>query len=477
MTGTPKPSNDYVIAPPVPDRQPGLATPHHKGRGALIAMLAAATLVLAGAIGTGVWLLQDPGHENNKPATAGASKASLPWSVPAKVSGLRSPGLVRGVWFTDKAVVHALPDGTAALDRSTGRRMWGTPTPGAGSLCRASTDSTDNIAILAYGAGEDCGTFYALDITTGKVLWQHTLEPDDQAPSGPTRIARSGETVVVSTEKKRTTAFRVRDGREIWHESKELYQATAQGDCRGTQYTGGRILLRVQYCLDGTFNERYDLAALDPVTGKARWTYRLSSEGLHAQVVSTSPIVVNDPGKGLGLPLGLTVLDDNGNLRTRLATGPEHLGKHAEGDGSTPFPDVQIKGDKLYFVAAKDDSTPDQNNKIIAWSLDSGRRLWERTSSGYLQAYHAVASDTNDVLAYTAGNIHDPATLVRFDPATGTPTIVRTYPPTPQEAIVGPFPLPYLNHGTLYLLASPESAVPGWETEKRQKALLALPGT
>ncbi|MBB5123229.1 hypothetical protein AF335_16985 [Streptomyces eurocidicus] len=117
-------------------------------------------------------------------------------------------------------MVKAQADEIVALDRRDGTRLWDAPTPGSGTvMCQASTDATSNIAVLAYGNGEDCHTFYAVDLTSGKPLWQHQIDADEWAPSGGTRIARSGDTVVVSAEKHLATAYRVSDGKELWKDT------------------------------------------------------------------------------------------------------------------------------------------------------------------------------------------------------------------------------------------------------------------
>lgn len=87
------------------------------------------------------------------------------------------------------------------------------------------------------------------------------------------------------------------------------------------------------------------------------------------------------------------------------------------------------------------------------------------------------ASDTDDVLAYSAGNIHDAARPVRFDPATGRQTVVRRYAPTPHTAWSGSDPLALVSHGRLYLSAGYVNEKPGRAPAARQKALIALPAS
>ncbi|WP_058047740.1 PQQ-binding-like beta-propeller repeat protein [Streptomyces roseifaciens] len=452
--------------------------PPRKG---LIALAVAVGLVLVVALGAGVWMLLpgDGTKDGSGKGGSGGSRATVSWSLPYTRSGLDHPRMIRGVWFTDKTVVKALPNRLVGLDPKTGGQRWEAPTPGSGSvLCQASTDSTAGIAVLARGAGQACHTFYAVDLTSGKTLWEHSTGSDEWAPSGSPRIARSGDVVVVSANDHVTTAFRVSDGKQLWKDDdKGLYEDDdAKDTCRGDGYTGGKQLLRIQHCLLGSKDPGTYLAAVDPATGHAKWKYRLGAYGGQGQVLATSPIVVDDPERPYE-GMRVSVLDDNGKLRTRLEGTPKRRYGLTRGDGSAPAPDVRIAGDKLVMETDRDEKDSDDNNQLIAWSLTTGKRLWDQRATGYLQTFHLVAtSDTDDILAYSAGNIHDPATLVRFDPTTGSRKTVRTYRPTPTKAWIGSDPYPAAHGKSLYLSAGYVSENKGTETERRQKSLIALPG-
>ncbi|WP_179080039.1 PQQ-binding-like beta-propeller repeat protein [Streptomyces rectiverticillatus] len=461
--------------PPVPERP---------GRKGLIALAVAVGLVLVVALGAGVWMLL-PGGGGTKDGSgkggSGGSRATVSWSLPYTRSGLEHPRMIRGVWFTDKTVVKALPDRLVGLDPKTGGQRWEAPTPGSGSvLCQASADSTAGIAVLARGSGKACHTFYAVDLTSGKTLWEHSTDSDEWAPSDGPRIARSGDVVVVSADDHVTTAFRVSDGKQLWKDDdKGLYEgAEAKDTCRGEGYTGGKQLLRIQHCLLGGNDPGTYLAAVDPATGHAKWKYRLGEYGRQGQVLATSPIVVDDPDRPYEGRMRVSVLDDDGKLRTRLEGTPKRRFGLTRGDGGAPAADVRIAGDKLVMAMDRDEKDSDDNNQLTAWSLTTGKRLWDQRATGYLQTYHLVAtSDTDAVLAYSAGNIHDPATLVRFDPATGSRKTVRTYRPTPTKAWIGSDPYPMAHGKSLYLSAGYVSESKGAEPERRQKSLIALPGT
>ncbi|MEU4346206.1 PQQ-binding-like beta-propeller repeat protein [Streptomyces sp. NPDC023838] len=244
------------------------------------------------------------------------------------------------------------------------------------------------------------------------------------------------------------------------------------GRLRGGRHRRGR---RSSAATPSELFAPYDLAAVDPATGTTRWTYRLGNDlgRENSTVVSPDPVVVSVGGSDQRLRM--TVLDAGGKVRATLASGDEERPRLAADDGSTPSPGALVKGNTLYMAATPTTAHADDNDKIVAWSLSTGKRLWEQQSTGLVKAFTIVASDTPDVLAYSSGNVYDPSALVRFDPATGKQTVVHQYPANPQGPRIGPAPLPLLNQDTLYLSSGPTTELADSDQDKRQKALIALP--
>ncbi|MFF4402995.1 PQQ-binding-like beta-propeller repeat protein [Streptomyces sp. NPDC001404] len=473
-----QPADGSAVTAPAP-RYGGAPAPATTSSARIVGMVVAALLAFAAVVAAGVWWLWPalgvrPGGWHRGPE---AGKGS--WSVPYMPTGAEHPQMIRGVWFTDKAVVKALPDGVHAYEPDSGKELWSVRNPDGARLCQASTDSTGDVAVFARGKGDTCSTFVAVDLASGKALWEHTLDADDKVIGAGDKIARSGDTVVVSAAGHRTSALRVADGTLLWKETDELLGGE---DCHGTHgnismgYTGGRRLVRLQSCWNEARDTVYDAVGVDPATGRPQWAYRLGEHGGEAKVLATSPVVVNVPESRNMKQLRPVVLDDDGRLRTRLAGGSDTDRELLTTDGS-PAANVQIKGDKIFVVAQSKETDATDNNKMVAWSLTNGQRLWEQRSRGYLQDFYAVASDTDDVLAYMAGNIHDPARLVRFDPATGRQALVRRYAPTPRTAWIGSDPLALVGHGRLYLSAGYVSEKPGQAPKAWQKALISLPAS
>ncbi|RLU82526.1 hypothetical protein CTZ27_29800 [Streptomyces griseocarneus] len=473
-------SDHYVISPPAPGRPPG---PDRRGRTLLVSLIAIAGLALVAAVVTGVWMLRSTGGDTTTAQGKAAGKAG-PWSLDDTSYGLAGARTdAKGIWFQGDTVIKALPEGLIGLDRATGRRQWGIPTPGSGTaICQTSTDITGNRLVLAYGQDSTCDHYFAVDLSARKVLWEHTLKSDDWSPSSGVRIARTGDVVVLEADKHIAEAFRVSDGKSLWQDGNSIYNPKDPRDnCRGKSYTGGKTLLRMERCGTGSpLGDPDYVAAVDPATGRSRWTHRVESEndGVNTEILSTSPVIYSVPDEKHPLDgyLRMRMLDDTGHLRSTLAPGPEHrLNRHT--DTGSPPADIRVAGDVLVAVAAPDLDDPKgkDHSKVVAWSLSSGKRLWEHMSTGNLQRFLPVQSpDTTGYFVYSTGHYSDPSTLVRFDLATGRQTTVRQFPASPDEHPANE-PSVSLYLDTLYLESTFERALPGIEKDKRNKALIARP--
>ncbi|MFI9724591.1 PQQ-binding-like beta-propeller repeat protein [Streptomyces sp. NPDC052396] len=461
---------DFYLAPPAAGPLPTNG-PRERDV-AVIALWSITALALAVAVTAGLWAFIGSRGTGKPVAKEYHGPTRLPWSIPDGNSAFTNPVMVRGIWFMDRTVVKARPEGIHGFDQGTGKLLWSIPVPRRNqSICQGSTEATDNIVVLAYGRGEECDAFYAVDLAARRVLWERTIPPDQWATTNGTRIARSGGTVVVSTDKHLPTAFRVSDGKLLWKDPE--VHGKSSGLCRTTQYTGGKQLVRIQHC--SGYSNIYYLSAVDSGTGRDQWRYRTEA-GLDTRVLSTSPIIIDEPDQGDHLRM--TVIDDNGQVRRHLAIGPGHHALDIDDDGSTPTRDVQVKGDKIFVIAEKEhylDSDKSQTNKVAAWSLTTGKQLWVQETNIRMQTYKLVDSDTQDIFAYSSGSTSDLSLLVKFNPDNGTPTIVRRYDPTVPEAITATEPIPVLRSGILYLSAGFQNA--SRSTDDWEKSLIALPGS
>jgi outer membrane protein assembly factor BamB len=451
-----------VTNQPRPPRGPGR-------RGLLAAAVALCVVLAATAVGAVVLLASDSEDNSSTAAERTGSggptisrKAKFPWWLPYTSSGQRlNLTTVRGMWFTDKEVVKAQPDGVFGYDKRSGQELWGVPVPGGADtvVCLASPDAGSGIALVAYGSGDTCDRLFAVDLEARKRLWDRGDLSSAENRVSETRIARTGDVVVFAAEDRTPAAFRVSDGAELWEDNPSLYD---QGEgCTGS-YTGGKTLVRLHHC---TIEGDVAVTAVDPATGRSKWAYSLGTNrftAIETQVLHTSPVILTTGGPDR---LALHVLDDNGKLRSKPAAGPERLSPSSyEPDGS-PSADVVVRGDTLVLTAVPSD-LESNNNKILAWDINTGARLWEHTAKGHIDKYYLVDTDTDEALAYVSGNVYDPTKLLAFDRVTGEPTTVATIPAAGKSNQITK-PLPYLRDGILYVSAAATPEVAGFDESSR----------
>ncbi|MFD7297909.1 PQQ-binding-like beta-propeller repeat protein [Streptomyces sp. NPDC059897] len=447
-----------------------------RGKGLMIFLLVL-SVIMTGITGPVAWILLEP------------SKTSVEWSLPY-YGGAADTQNYLGTWFTGDNVVRAQTDGISALDTGTGELQWGLAAPGKGAstICHASSVTSENIAVLAVGAVHDCDSLFALDLKTGKKLWQHKIPKSDDGPS----TAVSGGTVVVNDQ----TAYDLRSGKQLWKDTKGgVYGGKP---CNGQGYVGGKQLIRVQICTTrwssyGSPDGRSSAAAaVDPATGKAKWTFSMGDGewdyGGDAQVLSTSPVIVRVPQEVK--ENGFTVLRDNGKVRSSLALdqgGDEFVSADrlfSQQEGATagdPEAALKVIGDTMYV--AQQHKGSDLETAIDAYDLDSGKRLWSTGTATDVQ-YAMVQGSGDELLAVkhddnswredTFGSDGYPMYLVSLDPRTGAEEEVQYYGHLDGALGQDTWAMPYLHEDSLYLASVSNSDKGTVSGEKHESSLIKM---
>ncbi|MFZ3560240.1 MULTISPECIES: PQQ-binding-like beta-propeller repeat protein [unclassified Streptomyces] len=480
------PQQQQPYAPPHPQQgfAPQQFTPMHpassapgkkRGKGLMIFLLVL-SVIMSGVFGSVAWILLDP------------TKTEVEWSLPY-YGGESDTQNYLGTWFTGNNVVRAQTDGISALDADSGDLQWGMAAPGKGAstICHASSVSSENIAVLAVGAVHDCNGLFAVDLKTGKKLWQHTIPKRQDGPA----TAVSGGTVVVNDK----TAYDLRTGRVLWKDSKkETYGGKA---CEGQGYVGGKQLVRVQICTTrwayGSPDGQSSTAAgVDPATGKAKWTYAMGDGewdyGEDATVVSTSPVIVGVPQDVK--ENGYAVLQDDGKARNVMVLGES---KDAYASASSLFsqkeaategdPQAALKviGDTLYIAEKHDGSA--LGSAIDAYDLDSGKRVWSTGVSEDVQ-YSLVQGSGNELLALkqddtgwreeTFGGDGSPMYLVSLDPKSGSETQEQYYGHLDGALGHDAWAMPYLHDDRMFLASVSNTGKSSVASEAHEASLIKM---
>ncbi|WP_437084259.1 outer membrane protein assembly factor BamB family protein [Streptomyces sp. enrichment culture] len=400
--------------------------PPRKKRTGLIVLLVLAVLVLGGT-GFGAWYLFLGSPSNN-----------VLWSVPSPESELGQSALAearpetRGTWFTDAAVVHAVRDGVKAYDPDSGEQLWATALPGdVNQACVAPEDSTGDIGIVAYGESKACDHLVAYDLTDGKELWHQDLKPGDDTSALDVSVARAGDVVVVTAANK-TKAFKASDGSTPWDPGKY-----ATEDCGSGSFVGGEALIRVRSCRVSDFDapdygKQWDeVSAVDPATGKARWTYHhevpedsVGGELDARNVISTSPLVLlKNASDGEAL---FSLDDETGKVRSEFSPGKPARFVMTDDSQGASWSEAGVFGD-TFVIGVHDE---EERSLMVAYDLDSGKQLWKTDAVAYRDFYPLPAAGEDRILAYTAsgGSREGGPALVELAAADGAVTTLVEYP-------------------------------------------------
>jgi outer membrane protein assembly factor BamB len=393
--------------PPMPPVQPEAGK--KKGKGCLITMLVIFVVFALGA-GSAAWFF------------LGLGKQDALWALPHTNKKGDTENYL-STWFTDKAVVRAQQDGVSALDPASGKRIWGTPVPGDGTIiCDASPVAGKNIVVLGYGKPGSCTTVFALDLTQGKVLWKLPVKKSDTLPS----LAVSGDTVVVNDK----VAYALKDGSKEWT-AKAL---SRKSGCDSGTLVGGPKLVRSVACATkvdeyGSPEElRIDTSEIDPSSGHVKWTYTGQQQvaadiDIDSRLLSTAPIVTRE-GKDT-----YRILSDSGKPRGAV---PDGVDDYFENDtaflGGSPKPYVLAEDGTLVLKHSRHG-----DDYITAFDMDSGKQLWEKKSGEDSPQYDLVQGLDGKIGAlkwdrpFFDPNHKRPFSLVTFDLKTGAEDEVQQF--------------------------------------------------
>jgi outer membrane protein assembly factor BamB len=246
-----------------------------------LSALAAMTLLSAPSVGAttivppDVWS-SESGGGGNAATNAGehvitaatAVQLKQAWKLTTPSGAARAPAIVNGVIYHAYNSALGLPDRLVAASAKTGATLWSTTLPGdtqfTGRDYTYGLTVVGNLALMPYSGWWQAAGIVAVNITTHKVAWSASEPnaPSNGQPSHP-MVVDSGRAYVYNYEGNLLYAFRVSDGKLLWHvKSPVVYIA-------GTAAVGG-----VLYVSD----EKYGgTVALNGATGTKLWSTPIGS--------------------------------------------------------------------------------------------------------------------------------------------------------------------------------------------------------
>lgn len=371
------------------------------------------------------------GREADSDLNAGRKpgEAKVAWLQKNDVDLPRSGAAVEGPWFTGDLVVKAMYRGVSGYSVTDGKKKWNLELPA--DVCAApNTATADGKLVLGVKDGttdrSDCSVLQMIDLNTGKAGWKKSVKKngtwDFLSDIG---LAISGDTVTVGRTSN-SNAYRVSDGKELF--------GNPEGNCKPFAFAGGAKLIAAASCrTDDVKNPQHQVQELDPVTGKAKWTYQPARGWEVSKVYSVSPLVVrfdNEEKK----QYGIAALTESGKLRSQLS--PTKGDKLTVDCGGS----FAVFGEKLegcsgvaadantFYIGTEDDSSGTaRTNKVIAFDLNTGKPKWEAPAPAE-RVLKPLGMEGGNVLLYMRPKYDAAGALVTIPPTGGTPKTLLQHP-------------------------------------------------
>ncbi|GAA2461066.1 outer membrane protein assembly factor BamB family protein [Streptomyces lavendulocolor] len=277
---------------------------------------------------------------------------------------------VLGPWTVGDTIVTATHRTVSAYGTSDGRLRWSLSLDR--DLCRATPTASaeGRIAVvtrLEPGPKSECRSLRMIDLRTGKQGWQKKITQEGPWDAFTDySLAITGDTVTAGRVSF-STAYRLSDGRQLFRQ--------APGRCTAQAFAGGPALIASLSCQDGTADVPHEqIQEVDPVTGRARWTYDIK-RGYHIDhVYSVRPLVVSlyDRANDKRAVLALT---DKGARRSALV-GPDQYApgctSHTSDTNSLQNCRTVTDG-RVFWMATRASGTgPGAGNQVVGFDLNTG---------------------------------------------------------------------------------------------------------
>ncbi|MBT2426719.1 PQQ-binding-like beta-propeller repeat protein [Streptomyces sp. ISL-112] len=371
------------------------------------------------------------GRETDDDLNAGRKpgEAKVAWLQKNEVDLPRNGGEIRGPWFVGDTVVTALYRGISGYSVADGKKKWTVALP-ADICATPNTTSPDGKIVIGIQNGttdrSTCSVMQMIDLNTGKAGWKSEVKKSGAFDLiSDIGLAISGNTVTAGRTSY-SSAYRVSDGKQLF--------GTPTGNCRTFAFAGGPKLIAAANCRnDDVDNPQHQLQELDPVTGKAKWTYQPPRGWEIKKTYSVSPLVVSLENKKKK-QWSVAAFTDNGKLRSQMSPAKGDLvtancggllsifGQQLEGCSG-----VAADASTLYMATKTDTTGSARTNKVVAFDLNTGKPKWtvpapaERTVS-------PIGMEGGKVLLYAEPRYDKPGAILTIPPTGGSTSVLLQHP-------------------------------------------------
>ncbi|WP_436778068.1 outer membrane protein assembly factor BamB family protein [Yinghuangia sp. YIM S09857] len=386
--------------------------PHDPARRRLIAILSTVVALALIATGTLVWLfvIKDDGGDGSS-ATDGRTMARA-WATPDTGKSVD----MLGAWTSGPRAFVGDEKAIVAYDVADGREV-GKFTAPSGEFCGMVPRTSQDVGVAMYGAGDNCDTTVAVDLTTMRSLWEKKTK--DVGNSGDryrtVQTDVDGELVVVTSERG-LVAYDLKTGDQRWKwDSAE----SNPDEIDGLRVDGKAVLVTQTTYEEG---EPAVLTAFDTADGARKWTKNIpASADSYASLtlIHADPALVQIERNGEEF---FQAYDADGNLRSEIPVrGPEGILDLEYGqspydlDFSAPTRyAVVVAKDTFYIMATRRDMGPGDVVRLVAFDLNTGKARWSKPLGKGVGDGDIVGSDATGVLVLGKGLPGAPGRLAAF---------------------------------------------------------------
>ncbi|MFD4665972.1 outer membrane protein assembly factor BamB family protein [Streptomyces halstedii] len=369
------------------------------------------------------------GREANDDLNAGRKEgeAKVLWLTTNDIDVPRNGADVYGPWIVGDTLVKGMYRSVVGYSVTDGKPKWTVPLPA--DMCAAPNNPTEDGKIVIgvmNGTSEkaNCADLQMIDLTTGKAGWKKSVKKNGTWDLlSDIQLAISGDTVTVGRTGN-SNAYRVSDGKDLF--------ANPSGTCQPFAFAGGPKLIAAVNCrTDDVDNPQHQIQELDPVTGKARWTYVPKRGWEIDKVYSVNPLVVS---LTKDKEWSILALNGNGTNRSGLVSD--------KGDGFSVDcgHDFSVFGQELegctgvaadadtFYMATKDDTSGEsRTNKVVAFDLDTGKTKWKAPAPDG-RVVKPIGMEGGKVLLYMEPTYDKGGAIATLAPTGGAPSVVLQHP-------------------------------------------------
>jgi outer membrane protein assembly factor BamB len=435
--------------------------PKRGPNGGLIVAIVVVAVLLIGGLGTGAYLVFVKKDSNVSSGdtdipsgpTPTDSLAAIPQPVweaklPKGWSDTRMTTLL-GSWIGDEVVVRGQRDSVVAYSLKDGKAVWQLPADGVG-FCGMSSTTREGVGYVSYGAltGDNiaCTKLQAIDVATGKQRWDVDVAGGEEYPPEENDGQRPevfGDVVATRADggaERTLKAYDAGTGDVRWTFFGTANNPLGDGDCGlEDRMLSKELLLVVGGCAPQarTFGkEQAVVFALDPATGKPRWTTPIPTllvpegDANYAFLLGTDyPAIAVRSSKSIDIDAVVGLDPASGKLGTPIRVQDQKLALTANGnprmmDTVTVSPTisnestlvVRVKSDEVLRAPEGQYGSCVTPVGLMAFDLKQGKVLWDKPAALSCDM-SIVGFDGANVLVIDAGGPGDKGPrLLSVDP-------------------------------------------------------------